>query len=200
MSRSLIAILRGVTPDEVERIAEALIEGGIDRIEVPLNSPDALSSVSRLAMRFGQDAVIGAGTVLTAQDARAVREAGGRLIVAPNFDPEVAAASQGLSYYPGVFTATECFAALKTHAEGLKIFPAFQMGPKGLKALRDVLPPEARLYAVGGVGAEDFGEWCAAGANGFGIGGALYRPGSTAADVRTRAARLAAAHDDAFAR
>lgn len=198
MSRNLIAILRGVHPDEVEEIAAALIEAGIARIEVPLNSPDPLESVRRLAVRFGAEAEIGAGTVLTAEAALSVADAGGRMIVAPNFDAEVASAAKGLAYYPGVFTATECFAALKAGATGLKIFPAFQMGPSGLKALRDVLPGDSLVYAVGGVGPADFSAWRDAGADGFGLGGALYRPGLDASDVAERAREAVEAHDAAY--
>lgn len=197
MSRNLIAILRGVSPDEAPEIGAALIEVGIDRIEVPLNSPDPLNSIGRLARDFGDRAQIGAGTVLTPEDVRAVAGEGGRLIVSPNADQEVIAETKRLSLasYPGVYTASECFAALKAGADGLKVFPAFQMGSKGLKALRDVLPTETQVYAVGGVGAADFAEWRAVGANGFGIGGALYKPGASAAEVSKKAQALVAAYD-----
>lgn len=197
MRRPIIAILRGVRPGEVEGVAAALIEAGVVRIEVPLNSPEPLESVSRLARRFSDVAEIGAGTVLSADDARAVANVGGRMIVAPNLDPEVGAeaAARGLDWYPGVYTATECFAALKAGATGLKVFPAFQMGPAGLKALRDVLPKAAAVYAVGGVGPADFAVWLAAGADGFGIGGALYKPGDDAAAVAEKAGALVAAWD-----
>ena len=197
MARNIIAILRGLRPDEAEAIGAALIETGVTRIEVPLNSPDPLDSIAILAQAFGDVAEIGAGTVLTPGDVAAVADAGGRLIVSPNADPEVIAETKrrGLAAYPGVYTATECFAALKAGADGLKIFPAFQMGSKGLKALRDVLPESTPVYAVGGVGAEDFDEWRDAGATGFGIGGALYRPGASAADVTQQAARLVEAYD-----
>lgn len=197
MSRPIIAILRGVRPPEAEAIGDALIRAGIARIEVPLNSPDPLASIGALSRAFGDVAQIGAGTVLTAEDVARVADAGGRLIVAPNFDPEVGAAAlkRGFDWCPGVFTATECFAALKAGATALKLFPAFQAGPSGLKALRDVLPPGAAVYAVGGVGAADFAVWRAAGATGFGIGGALYRPGEDAADVFAKARELVAAWD-----
>lgn len=200
MSRRLIAILRGVKPKEVEAIGAALIEAGIDRIEVPLNSPDPLDSIGRLAAAFGDVALIGAGTVLTASDVDRVADAGGRLIVSPNFDAEVVGRTKakGLASWPGVFTPSECFAALKAGADGLKIFPAFQMGPKGLKALRDVLPTAAQVFAVGGVDAPDFARWAAAGADGFGLGGALYRPGANAADASDAARRMAKAYDEAF--
>ena len=187
MSRNLIAILRGVRPDEVEAIGAALIEAGIDRIEVPLNSPNPLDSIARLAKALGGSALIGAGTVLTVDDVIAVANSGGRLIVSPNADDEVIAETKrlGLASYPGVFTASECFAAVKAGADGLKIFPAFQMGPKGLKALRDVLPKSTQVYAVGGVGAADFAEWRAAGADGFGIGGAYEKKGEFSTFLRS---------------
>ena len=197
MSRNLIAILRGLRPEEAEPIGAALIEAGIDRIEVPLNSPDPFDSISILARAHGEHAQIGAGTVLTIEDVSRVADAGGKLIVSPNANADVIAETKrlGLASYPGVFTATECFAALHAGADGLKIFPAFQMGPKGLKALKDVLPPAAKVYAVGGVGADDFAAWRVAGADGFGIGGALYKPGATASEVSEKAKALVAAYD-----
>ncbi|MEL7465628.1 MAG: 2-dehydro-3-deoxy-6-phosphogalactonate aldolase [Pseudomonadota bacterium] len=198
MSRPIIAILRGLRPSEAVAVGDALIAAGIDRIEVPLNSPDPFDSIAALADAFGDRAEIGAGTVLTAEDAKRVAEVGGRMIVAPNFDQEVGAAAlaAGCAWYPGVFTATECFAAIKTGATGLKLFPAFQMGPQGLKALRDVLPKAAPVYAVGGVGPANFAAWRAVGADGFGIGGAVYKPGDDAATVGAKALALAAAWDE----
>ena len=186
----LVAILRGIRPDEAVGIGAALIEAGILRIEVPLNSPDPLNSISRLAQEFGETALIGAGTVLTPGDAQRVRAAGGRLVVSPNADPQVirAARTAGMVALPGVFTATECFSALAAGASGLKIFPAAQLGSAGLSALRAVLPREVPVYAVGGIGAEDFAEWVAAGATGFGLGSSLYKPGLGAAEVGRRAA------------
>ncbi len=197
MRRNLIAILRGVLPDEAVAIGAALIEAGIDRIEVPLNSPDPFDSIERLATAFGEQAQIGAGTVLTTEDVRAVADRGGRLIVSPNTDTDVIAETKrlDLASFPGVYTASECFAALKAGADGLKIFPAFQMGPNGLKALRDVLPKSTQVYAVGGVGAAEFADWRAVGADGFGIGGALYKPGATAEEVSARAVELVKAYD-----
>ena len=185
----LIAILRGVTPGEVEGIAGALIEAGIAIIEVPLNSPDALTSIERAARRFGGDALIGAGTVLSVPDVRAVREAGGRIIVSPNTDIEVIAASAdaGLVSAPGYFTPSEGFAALKAGAHALKLFPAEAATPAVVKAQRAVLPKNVPLLVVGGVSAGTMQPWIDAGASGFGLGSGIYKPGQTPAEVAAQA-------------
>ena len=201
MQRKIVAILRGITPAEAAPVGFELLEAGIDVIEVPLNSPDPYDSIAALAREFGERALIGAGTVLSAEEVERVREAGGALVVSPDANPEVIVAtkSAGLRSCPGVATATECFAALRAGADILKLFPGSQIGPGGLKALRAVLPPQTQLYAVGGAGPENFAEWIAAGADGFGVGASLYAPGMSAREVRARADAIVAAYDGCLA-
>lgn len=191
----LVAIIRGVEPEECEDIGAALIEAGIRIIEVPLNSPRPFDSIARLASRFGDKALIGAGTVLTPDDVGRVANAGGRLIVSPNTDPAVigATVASDMVSAPGFFTPSEAFAAIASGAHAVKLFPAEIAGPKAVKALRAVLPREMPLLVVGGVRPDDMAAHFAAGANGFGLGGALYNAGDSATDVADRATAFIAA-------
>ena len=200
MSLPLIAILRGLTPPEAPAIGAALIEAGFNTIEVPLNSPDPLESIAILAREFGSDALIGAGTVLSPADVNAVADAGGKLIVSPNCDVDVITQTKarGLQSWPGIFTPSEAFAALNAGADGLKLFPGAMAGTAGLSAMRAILPEGTQVYAVGGAGPDNFDQWIAASADGFGIGSALYKPGLTAAEVATRAATIVAAYKKAI--
>lgn len=194
----LIAILRGVQPDAVEPIGEALVAAGFTLIEVPMNSPDPLASVERLARRFGAEAVIGAGTVLRVEDVGAVAAAGGTMVISPNANPAVirAAAQAGMASLPGIATPTEAFAALEAGATALKLFPAEAAAPAVVKAMLAVLPRGTKLLPVGGITPEAMAPWRAAGATGFGLGSALYKPGMTAGEVGKRARAFVAAWNE----
>lgn len=191
----LVAIIRGVTPAGAEPTGRALIEAGIRIVEVPLNSPDPLASIRRLADAFGDRALIGAGTVLTADEVARVAEAGGRIIVSPNTDTEVIAATvrAGLVSSPGYFSPSEAFVALKAGAHALKLFPAEAAPPAVVKAQRAVLPRDVPLIVVGGVTPEKMPAYREAGADGFGLGGALYRPGQSPAATAAKARAFVAA-------
>lgn len=191
----LVAILRGITPHEIVAVGQALVDAGFRMIEVPLNSPQPLASIERLATALGDQALVGAGTVLTCADVDAVAAAGGRLIVSPNTDTRVIAhsAATGMTALPGVYTPTEAFSAIEAGAHGIKLFPAETCGPAYLKALKAVLPPALPVFAVGGVTPGTLAIWHAAGADGYGTGSGLYRPGHAPADVRRAAEAYVAA-------
>ena len=191
----VVAIIRGVHPDEVLDHAEALYAAGVRGVEVPLNSPEPLDSIRKLAGVFGKSMVVGAGTVLSPERVDAVAQAGGTIIVAPNTSTEVIrrAVELGLSPAPGFATATEAFVALGAGARHLKLFPAATYGPGHLRQLKAVLPPSAVVWAVGGVGPDSMAEWWAAGAQAFGLGGEIYRAGQSVAETAEKAARIVAA-------
>ena len=191
----LTAILRGIRPHEIIDVAAALVERGVHATEVPLNSPEPLDSIQRLAAAFGERCLCGAGTVLQVAQVDQVHAAGGRLLVAPNTDAAVIARALALDMVPmpGVASATEAFAAIAAGARELKLFPASSYGPGHLRALRAVLPPQVRMHAVGGVDEHNAGQWLDAGVEGFGLGGNLYRPGMSAAEVGARADAFLAA-------
>jgi len=199
MHSPLVAILRGITPEEAVPVGRAVLAAGITTIEVPLNSPDPFASIKALVLELGHAAVIGAGTVLSATEVERLAATGARLVVSPNTNPQVISRAKalGLLSYPGVYTASECFAALAAGADALKLFPAGSAGPDHLAALRAVLPDAAPVLAVGGVGPQMFHAWLSAGAQGFGVGSALYRPGRTAAETGTRANEIVAAFEAA---
>lgn len=198
LKRGLVAILRGLPPDDADAVGASLAEAGFEAIEVPLNSPQPLRSVELLARRFGDALLIGAGTVLSADAVRDVATAGGRLIVAPNVEEDVlaAAAMHGLVSMPGVFTPTEALQALRWGASALKFFPAMALGAEAIGAIRTILPPDAVLGAVGGVAEADFAGYWRAGVRVFGLGSSLYKPGDSAAAVAARARSVIAAYDE----
>lgn len=191
----LVAILRGVRPDEVEAIAEELVGAGFTLIEVPFNSPEPLDSIARLARLCGTRAVVGAGTVLRVADVKRVQEAGGTMIISPNTNLDVirASAAAGLVSLPGIATPSEAFAALDAGATALKLFPAEAGGPPVLKAMRAVLPKDVRMLPVGGIAPDTMAPWLKAGAAGFGLGSALYSVGKSAAEVGVAARAFVAA-------
>jgi 2-dehydro-3-deoxyphosphogalactonate aldolase len=186
---SLVAIIRGVRPDEAEAIGDAIYEGGMRIIEVPLNSPEPLKSIELLARRFGERVLVGAGTVLDPADVQRIKDVGGRIIVSPdtNVDVIAAAAAGGLVASPGYFTPSEAFEAIRAGAVALKLFPAEGASPAVLKAQLAVIPKHIPVLAVGGIKPDNMRQWLEAGAKGFGLGGGLYQPGQSAADTLEKA-------------
>ena len=193
----LVAVLRGITPDEIDTVSAALYDNGFRILEVPLNSPRPFDSIGLLAKQFGERCLTGAGTVLRVEDVARVAEVGGRLIVMPHGDVAVVREAKrlGLTCLPGVATPTEAFAALDAGADGLKMFPAEQLTPAVLKAWRAVLPKDALVFPVGGIRPDNMAPYWAVGANGFGTGSNLYQPGASSATVRKVAGEYAAAFE-----
>ncbi len=200
MKRPLIAILRGIKPEETADIVGALIETGFTAIEIPLNSPEPFRSIEIAARMAPADCLIGAGTVLTVEDVDRLDGAGGKLLVTPNVEPAVIsrARDKGMVTMPGVFTATEALLAARAGATGLKFFPAGVLGASGITAIRAVLPPELVIAAVGGVSDKNFADYTKAGILAFGLGTSLYKPGMTAAEVAERAKTTIYAYDAAI--
>lgn len=201
MKRPLVAILRGVKPDEADGIVSVLIEAGLTAIEIPLNSPDPFRSIEIAVRRAPDGILVGAGTVLTSDDVERLHGVGGRLMVAPNVDTQVIARAgeRGMVTMPGVFTPTEALLAARAGASSLKFFPASVLGASGITAIRAVLPADAMIAAVGGVSDQNFAEYVKSGIVAFGLGSSLYKPGMTAAEVATRARATINAYDIAIA-
>jgi 2-dehydro-3-deoxyphosphogalactonate aldolase len=200
MRRSLVAILRGIRPDEILAALDVLTEGGFTAIEVPLNSPDPFRSIEQAARKAPENCLIGAGTVLTVKDVDRLNEAGGRLLVSPNVVPAIIerAGRYGMVSMPGVMTPTEGFAALDAGASALKFFPASVIGAKGIAAIRAVLPAGTEIGAVGGVSERNFAEYASAGIRTFGLGSSLYKPGMTPAEIGERARAAVEAYDRVY--
>lgn len=200
LRRGIVAILRGLQPDEAQDVGRAVFEAGIEAIEVPLNSPEPFRSIETIVADLPETALVGAGTVLSVADVGRLGDAGGRLLVAPNVDVMVLAraAELGLVTMPGVFTPTEAFAALDAGASALKFFPASVIGAKGIAAIGAVLPKSVVVGVVGGVSEADFADYAKVGVRTFGLGSSLYKPGMSAADVGSRAKAAVAAWDEVF--
>ncbi len=198
MTRQIIAILRGITSDEAAEATKILMSAGIDKIEVPLNSPKPFDTIKIMLKVAAGNALIGAGTVLRPEDVQKVASLGGKLIVSPDCYPAVIkkTAALKLQSWPGVMTPTEAFQAIRLGATGLKLFPGNLIGPAGLKAFRAVVPKSVPLFAVGGAGPDNFAEWHQAGADGFGIGTALYKPGMALSDLEKNAQTIVSAYDE----
>jgi 2-dehydro-3-deoxyphosphogalactonate aldolase len=199
MKRPLVAILRGIKPDEALGIVSALLEAGVTAIEIPLNSPEPFRSIEIAVKRAPADVLIGAGTVLTADDVDRLHDAGGRLMVSPNVDVDVLRRARDyvMVTMPGVFSPTEALLAARVGASSLKFFPASVLGASGITAIRAVLPPDLMIAAVGGVSDANFAEYVKAGIRAFGLGSSLYKPGMTSADIAVRARVTIEAYDSA---
>ena len=199
MTREIIAILRGLTPSEAVPVTDALLDAGITKLEVPLNSPDPFDSIAAMVKHAGDRAVVGAGTVLAPEEVLKLQQIGGGMVVSPDCNPRVIVATKqaGMLSYPGTFTPTECFTALRNGADGIKLFPAAKLGIDGFKAISAVLPKGTKAYAVGGVDDTNMGDWLRAGITGFGIGSALYKPGLSVDEVAERARAFVTAYDNA---
>jgi 2-dehydro-3-deoxyphosphogalactonate aldolase len=200
LKRSLVSILRGIRPQEVEGVAAALIEEGFEAIEIPLNSPDPFRSIAAVTRLAPSGVLMGAGTVLELADVDRLNDVGGRLMVSPNVEPEIIrrAVEHGMVTMPGVLTPTEAITALKAGASALKFFPANLLGPAVIRSIAAVLPPDIEIGAVGGVSEKDFPAYAAAGIRTFGLGSSLYRPGAGAAEVQVKARAIIAAYSAAF--
>ncbi|MBZ7920649.1 2-dehydro-3-deoxy-6-phosphogalactonate aldolase [Ensifer adhaerens] len=200
MKYPLVAILRGLKPEETEGVVGALIETGFTAIEIPLNSPDPFRSIETAVKMAPEGCLIGAGTVLTTAQVEQLADVGGRLMVSPNVEPAVIslAAQKGMVTMPGVLTPTEALSAAAAGATGLKFFPASVLGPSGITAIRAILPPELEIAAVGGVSDANFGDYAQAGIRSFGLGSSLYKPGMSAAEVRERAVATIKAYDAVY--
>ena len=201
MPLNLIAILRHLTPQQAESVADVLITAGITRIEVPLNSPQPLESIKLMSRAFQGKAVIGAGTVVHVDQVNQVNDAGGQFIVSPNCDPTVIKRTKSLrmASFPGVLTPTECYMALHAGADALKVFPAFILGLSGLRAIKTILPKDTDLYAVGGIEPDVFSDWLEAGVAGFGLASELYKPEWSLEEIKGRAEQAVSAFNDAIA-
>ncbi|WP_429812184.1 2-dehydro-3-deoxy-6-phosphogalactonate aldolase [Ensifer sp. B1-9] len=200
MKYPLIAILRGLKPEETEGVVGALIETGFTAIEIPLNSPDPFRSIGTAVKMAPENCLIGAGTVLTTAQVEQLADVGGRLMVSPNVEPAVIslAAQKGMVTMPGVLTPTEALSAAAAGATGLKFFPASVLGPSGITAIRAILPPDLEIAAVGGVSDANFGDYAKAGIRSFGLGSSLYKPGMSAAEVGERAVATIKAYDAVY--
>lgn len=187
-SKPVIAIIRGVKPEEAVDVAQTMYDAGIRIIEVPLNSPDPFTSIKNIVDALGDKMIVGAGTVISAEDVHNLKNAGGEIVVSPNMNPEIIRLSKklGMLSYPGVMTASECFSALEAGADGLKLFPADVVGMGFIKAVKVVLPKNVPILAVGGVNENNLHEWLAAGADGFGLGSSIYKPGMSLEEISQR--------------